>query len=161
MVGTERARLSTQYGVSIFWGMAEGRCVEMLKRVAALSQICPLEPDEIERDAFSVCYAPGQHSKIANDKITIPLMFSTHWNIKLSISHALAQSTKLCLYEARMGELVNETKEMPDHLARTGKVRPDVCSAVCRLACAAPAFSTMVLQWRLQGYTPPSACCYR
>lgn len=111
-----------QYGVSIFWGMAEDTSEEVLQKTAAFSQICPLEADEIEQDNFSVCYAPVQHSRIANDQITIPLMFSNDWSIKLAISHALAQSTKLCLYEARMGELVNETKEMPDHLAKTGKV---------------------------------------
>jgi uncharacterized Rmd1/YagE family protein len=76
----------------------------------------------IERDNFSVCYAPVSHSKIANDEITIPLSFCNDSGIKLSISHALAQSAKLSLYEARMGELVNLTKDMPDHLARTGQV---------------------------------------
>lgn len=83
----------------------------------------PLEAHEVERDTFSVVYAPVARSKIANDQIAIPLGFRDEWSIKLAISHALAQSTKLLLYEARMGELVNETKEMPDHLARTGKVR--------------------------------------
>lgn len=111
-----------QYGVSIFWGMEEQRCEEILYRVAVFSQISPLEEDEVEQDTFSVCYAPVQRSKIANDQITIPQTFSSDWSIKLAISHALAQSTKLCLYEARMGDLVNETKDMPDHLARTGKV---------------------------------------
>jgi uncharacterized Rmd1/YagE family protein len=77
----------------------------------------------IERDNFSVCYAPVSNSKIANDNITIPLSFCNDSGIKVSISHALAQSAKLNLYEARMGELVNLTKDMPDHLARTGKVR--------------------------------------
>jgi uncharacterized Rmd1/YagE family protein len=117
-----------QYGVSIFWGMSEARCEHVLNNMARISQMCPLEPQEIERDNFTVCYAPVQQSKIANDQIVIPLMFSNDWSIKLAISHALAQSTKLCLYEARMGELVNETKDMPDHLAKTGKVRCTLCA---------------------------------
>lgn len=41
----------------------------------------------------------------------------------MAISHALAQSTKLLLYEQRLGDLVNRTKDMPAYLAKTGKVR--------------------------------------
>lgn len=40
----------------------------------------------------------------------------------MAISHALAQSTKLLLYEQRLGDLVNRTKDMPAYLAKTGKV---------------------------------------
>ena len=112
-----------QYGVSIFWGLPERSCEQLLSSIARAAQLAPLDADEIERDNFSVCYAHVQHSKIANDQIVIPLNFSNEWSIKLAISHALAQSTKLCLYEARMGGLVDDTKDMPDHLARTGKAR--------------------------------------
>ena len=42
--------------------------------------------------------------------------------IKLSISHALAQSTKLMLYEELILELVSATKEIPLQLSATGKV---------------------------------------
>lgn len=42
--------------------------------------------------------------------------------IKLSISHALAQSTKLMLYEELILELVTSTKEIPQQLSATGKV---------------------------------------
>ena len=112
-----------QYGVSIFWGMSERKCEHALSSIARPAQLDALDPDEHERDNFTVCYAPVQQSRIANDQITIPLIFSGDWSIKLAISHALAQSTKLCLYEDRMGDLVNETKEMPDHLAKTGKAR--------------------------------------
>lgn len=48
--------------------------------------------------------------------------------IKLSISHALAQSTKLSVYEQRVMEIVESTKDLPEILATTGKV--GVCSCV-------------------------------
>jgi len=45
--------------------------------------------------------------------------------IKLSISHALAQSSKLSVYEDRVTEIVESTKNLPETLAATGEVRWD------------------------------------
>lgn len=42
--------------------------------------------------------------------------------IKLAISYALAQSTKLSLHERRVTDMVLETKHLPESLARSGKV---------------------------------------
>lgn len=42
--------------------------------------------------------------------------------IKLSISHALAQSAKLSVYEERVMEIVESTKDLPETLAATGEV---------------------------------------
>ena len=43
--------------------------------------------------------------------------------IKLSISHALSQSTKLCVFEERVLEIVQTTKDLPENLANTGEKR--------------------------------------
>jgi uncharacterized Rmd1/YagE family protein len=112
--------------VSIFWGVTEEGCQHILKHTARSSLICPLDADEVELDNYFVIYAPIQRSKIANDQIMIPIGFRDDWSVKLAIAHALAQSSKLCLYEARMGDLVNDTKDMPDHLAKAGKVWPSI-----------------------------------
>eukprot|EP00882_Tetradesmus_deserticola_P016107 GHRQ01017183.1.p3 GENE.GHRQ01017183.1~~GHRQ01017183.1.p3 ORF type:complete len:120 (-),score=40.73 GHRQ01017183.1:1391-1750(-) len=42
--------------------------------------------------------------------------------VKLAISYALAQSTKLSLHERRVTQMVVETKYLPESLAATGKV---------------------------------------
>jgi uncharacterized Rmd1/YagE family protein len=42
--------------------------------------------------------------------------------VKLAISYALAQSTKLSLHERRVTQMVVETKHLPESLAATGKV---------------------------------------
>jgi hypothetical protein len=42
--------------------------------------------------------------------------------VKLAITYALAQSTKLSLHERRVTEMVLETKHLPESLAETGKV---------------------------------------
>lgn len=111
-----------QYGVSIFWGMERAQCQAILTKVASFSQLEPLPEEKVERDDFSVRYAHVATSAIANDNITIPWSYSDSWEVKLAISHALAQSTKLCLYEAAMQQLVIATKDMPNLLSRTGKV---------------------------------------
>lgn len=41
-------------------------------------------------------------------------------SIKLSISYALSQSTKLCVFEERVLEIVASTKDLPESLASTG-----------------------------------------
>ena len=41
-------------------------------------------------------------------------------SIKLSISYALSQSTKLCVYEERVLEIVQSTEDLPESLAETG-----------------------------------------
>jgi hypothetical protein len=42
--------------------------------------------------------------------------------VKLAISYALAQSTKLSLHERRVTQMVADTKYLPESLAATGKV---------------------------------------
>lgn len=43
--------------------------------------------------------------------------------VKLSIAHALAQSTKLCIYEQRVLQLAEDTKSLPETLAEEGDVK--------------------------------------
>jgi hypothetical protein len=42
--------------------------------------------------------------------------------IKLTISHAIAQSTKLCFFEERMGETMSDAQHVPKTLALTGEL---------------------------------------
>ena len=49
-----------------------------------------------------------------------PCMHAGDHSIKLSISYALSQSTKLCVYEERVLEIVQSTKDLPESLAETG-----------------------------------------
>jgi uncharacterized Rmd1/YagE family protein len=46
----------------------------------------------------------------------------TGHTVKLAISHALAQSTKLAVYEERILEVVRESRNLPEALARHGEV---------------------------------------
>jgi uncharacterized Rmd1/YagE family protein len=71
-----------------------------------------------------------------------PLTHShTHPQVKLAISHALAQSTKLGIYEERIRSMVEATRHLPLQLAEAGTVDisqrqiarliGQVCGAVC------------------------------
>jgi len=42
--------------------------------------------------------------------------------VQLAISHGLAQSTKLSIYEERLSDIVDATKHLPEGLARDGHV---------------------------------------
>lgn len=42
--------------------------------------------------------------------------------MKLAISYALAQATKLSVYEKRVTDIVLETKNLPEALAENGEV---------------------------------------
>lgn len=42
---------------------------------------------------------------------------------KLAISHALSQSTKLCVFEERIEQTIESSKHIPGDLALTGKVQ--------------------------------------
>lgn len=82
----------------------------------------PLSSENWEVDEFAYLYTAAARPSIANDTITLPLRHAADHVIKLSISHALAQSTKLMLYEELILELVAATKEIPQQLSATGKV---------------------------------------
>ena len=50
--------------------------------------------------------------------------------MRLAISYALAQSAKLSVFEGRVMELAEETKDLPESLAERGKV--DISSTTVR-----------------------------
>lgn len=123
-----------QYGVVIFWELRSPQCAEVLGTVVRSCQVLPLDLEEVEVDEFALKYsAKNEQASISNDTITISRRLLKDPHIKMAISHGLAQSTKLCVYEQRVGELVEDTKSMPEHLASSGKV----CIAFVRIVITA------------------------
>jgi uncharacterized Rmd1/YagE family protein len=93
---------------------------ELLQNVAKKAQQQPLPPREVEVDRFEYNYSSAAPPSMQNDTITISRHHSHDHQTKLAICHALAQSTKLCVYEERVVELVLETKHLPQ-----------VCDLIC------------------------------
>ncbi|PMB70625.1 Sad1-interacting factor 3 [Beauveria bassiana] len=117
------------YGVVVFWNFSEYQEKDILADltfadaaedgVSLLTR--PLEQHDFETEEFHFEYsADVKRPRIFNDMITL-VPRSDHM-IKLTISHAIAQSTKLCLFEERLGETMLDAQDVPKTLALTGEL---------------------------------------
>ncbi|KAM3559012.1 hypothetical protein MY1884_003674 [Beauveria asiatica] len=117
------------YGVVVFWNFSEYQEKDILADltfadaaedgVSLLTR--PLEQHDFETEEFHFEYsADVKRPRIFNDMITL-VPRSDHM-IKLTVSHAIAQSTKLCLFEERLGETMLDAQDVPKTLALTGEL---------------------------------------
>jgi len=116
------------YGVVVFWNFTETQERDILADltfaendtgVALLTR--PLDQVDYETEEFHFEYSPdARRPRIFNDMITLLPRFD-HM-IKLTISHAIAQSTKLCFFEERMSETMLDAQHVPKDLALTGEL---------------------------------------
>ncbi|EMC98939.1 hypothetical protein BAUCODRAFT_31216 [Baudoinia panamericana UAMH 10762] len=94
----------------------------------------PLDEDDFETEEFHFQYDPSaEKPRIYNDMIT--LRTSDHM-IKLAMSHAIAQSTKLSFFEERMQRTMSEAQYVPRRLALEGRLgmdRKEIVALVGRL----------------------------
>ncbi|PSR87165.1 hypothetical protein BD289DRAFT_242504 [Coniella lustricola] len=116
------------YGVVVFWNFTERQEKDILgdlnfaesERGGSLV-VRPFEPNDYETEEFHFEYSADlKHPRIFNDMITL-LPRSDHM-VKLGISHAVAQSTKLCSFEERMSETMQEALPVPKTMATTGNL---------------------------------------
>ncbi|CAE6406022.1 unnamed protein product [Rhizoctonia solani] len=109
------------YGTVVLWGMTEAqerRFLTSLKRF----EVEKLAPDDVEKEDLNYYYA--NYSRIYNDVIT--LRRGSSYMTKLSLSHALAQSVKISLFEELIASTIEQTKDIPEALSEAGKI--GVCS---------------------------------
>lgn len=100
------------YGACVFWGLS--------KDLQVLQQLKPFEMEPLEEcevDEFSYVY--GDAAKVVEDEITLP---NNDILTKLAISHGIAQSVKLNSFETRMMKTFNSTRQIPEDLAKKGKI---------------------------------------
>ncbi|KFH48885.1 Sporulation protein-like protein [Hapsidospora chrysogenum ATCC 11550] len=107
------------YGVVVIWGMSESQEKRFLKDIAKFEQE-KLAPDDVETEKFNFYYTREYQPRIYNDFIT--LRDKKNYMTKLSISHALAQSVKTSLFEELIASTVETCKDIPTHIALTGKI---------------------------------------
>ncbi|KPM43391.1 hypothetical protein AK830_g3225 [Neonectria ditissima] len=120
------------YGVVVFWNFTEHQERDILADLTfadadasaegGLSLLTrPLDQDDYETEEFHFEYsADVKRPRVFNDMITL-LPRSDHM-IKLTISHAIAQSTRLCFFEERMSETMLDAQHVPKTLALTGEL---------------------------------------
>ncbi|GBF95854.1 hypothetical protein Rsub_08445 [Raphidocelis subcapitata] len=112
------------YGVVTCWGLCPAREAEVaaLARAAAREAL-PTGQQEVDEFQFATATAGrGPGPSLSNDTIRLTRRQAGDHRAKLSLSHALAQSAKLSLYEARVVELVARTQHLPQTMAERGEV---------------------------------------
>lgn len=116
------------YGVVVFWNFTEQQEKNILadllfaERESGVSLVTrPLGQSDFETEEFHFEYSADiKRPRVFNDMITL-LPRSDHM-VKLTISHAIAQSTKLCFFEERMSETMVNAQHVPKRLALTGEL---------------------------------------
>ncbi|KAK4196909.1 hypothetical protein QBC40DRAFT_208342 [Triangularia verruculosa] len=116
------------YGVVVFWNFTERQEKDILADLAFAEHETnvslatrPLDEVDFEMEEFHFEYSPdAKRPRVFNDMITL-LPRSDHM-VKLTISYAIAQSTKLCFFEERMSETMSDAQHVPKRLALTGEL---------------------------------------
>lgn len=122
------------YGVVVFWNFTERQEKDILAdltfstivdpktNLAAPVSLAtnPFEEEDFETEEFHFEYNNDiLRPRVYNDMITLR---SGDHMIKLAISHAIAQSTKLSFFEETMATQMEEAKDVPGRLAKTGEL---------------------------------------
>jgi uncharacterized Rmd1/YagE family protein len=76
---------------------------------------------DVEAERFHYLYSRQQQARIYNDIVTL-ITPNQSMMIKLSISHAFAQSVKLTLFEGLIEETITSTQHIPTVMSETGKI---------------------------------------
>lgn len=82
-----------EYGVVVIWGMSLAQEQKFLKDIAKF-ETEKLAPDDVQTEFFNFYYTREYQAQIYNDFIA--LRHGSSHMTKLAISHALAQSVKVC-----------------------------------------------------------------
>ncbi|RMZ67473.1 sporulation RMD8 [Pyrenophora seminiperda CCB06] len=129
------------YGVAVFWNFTEKQEKDILADLTFSSTATgisiatrPLTESDFETEEFHFEYNPDiPRPRVYNDMITLK---SGDHMIKLAMSHAIAQSTKLSLFEEGMNRTMLAAQYVPKRLALTGKLgmrRTDVVKMIGQL----------------------------
>lgn len=106
-----------EYGTVVIWGMSlveERRLLREIRRF----EVERLAVEDVEVEDLNWYLA--DYSRIYNDVITLR-RGSSHMT-KLSISYALAQSSKISFFESVIEATIDTTKDIPESIAQSGKI---------------------------------------
>lgn len=107
------------YGCVVTWGLSEDQERERLRLLATTG--CAREPiAEHEVDDFGYTHVPGCKAALAKDVVTLATLDVRE---KLAVSFALAQSVKLGVFESTVELTIQETRSIPERMAKDGKIK--------------------------------------
>lgn len=115
------------YGVVVFWNFTEHQEKDILadltfsETLTGISLVSrPQEEGDFETEELHFEYSPlVDRPRVFNDMITLR---SGDHMVKLAMSHAIAQSTKLSFFEERMSQTMLDAQYVPKRLALTGQL---------------------------------------
>ena len=116
------------YGVAVFWNFTSNQEKDVLADLTFFSSssptaslvVQPQDEADFETEEFHFEYSSEiARPRVFNDMITLR---SGDHMIKLTMSHAIAQSTKLSYFEQQMSNQMAEAQHVPKRLALTGKL---------------------------------------
>jgi uncharacterized Rmd1/YagE family protein len=102
------------YGVTVFWGFEEKEELSILNEIRPF-EVQPMEQSEKEL----MTYSYGSSPKIEEEEIILP---DNEPFSKLAVSHGLAQSLKLAIFEMAIQKTIDTTRNIPEQLAARGKI---------------------------------------
>ncbi|KAJ1797754.1 sporulation protein rmd1 [Coemansia sp. RSA 2399] len=107
------------YGVVVIWGMDENHEREFLQQLEPF-EVEKVDEGDIETEELQFYINPKAQSRIYNDVIS--LRTTKGHMAKLAISHAIAQATKLSLYEGLVDDTIEATRHIPQRMAESGTI---------------------------------------
>ncbi|RCK55444.1 Sporulation protein RMD1 [Candida viswanathii] len=108
-----------EFGVVIMWGYTMKEEAAFLEDLARFENE-KLSEEDIQVEEFNYYITKSYQPRIYNDFIT--LRDDDNYMLKLSISHGLAQSVKISLFEELVDNTIEDTQDIPQQIAQTGKV---------------------------------------
>ncbi|KAK9465513.1 hypothetical protein V1512DRAFT_287458 [Lipomyces arxii] len=118
-IGQEHEVFIFEYGVCVLWGFSiqdEQRFLQEISRF----ELEKLAGQDVQIEEFNYYITKEYRPRIYNDLIALR---DNDYMIKLSLSHAIAQSVKISLFEDLVDHTIKTTKDIPVGIALTGKVR--------------------------------------
>ncbi len=101
------------YGAVVFWGFSQQEELLFLRDLKTFER----EPCARTEDEFTFSYAEGM--KIDEDEI---ILQNKHPLSKFAVSHGIAQSVKLIIFEESIQRTFNNTRSLPEELSEKGKI---------------------------------------
>ncbi|KAJ1556689.1 hypothetical protein HK405_002127, partial [Cladochytrium tenue] len=108
------------YGVVVMWGLTEEEEAAILDDIKAFEEES-VARDRIEPEKFHFLYSRQQPPRIYNDIVTLDSPAGSE-PTKLAISHAVAQSAKLTVFEDLIDQSIESTRHIPGVMAESGKI---------------------------------------
>ncbi|KAL4421985.1 hypothetical protein ABPG77_011008 [Micractinium sp. CCAP 211/92] len=112
-----------EFGTVVFWDLSGPQEQKFLQQTLGQFEEGKLSSAKVESETFVFRLLPYAKPSIQNDVITLPTAMADPHLMKIAISFALAQSTKLSVLEERALSIAAVTRKLPIALAQEGRVR--------------------------------------